>query len=445
MKNFNSLRRAVAAIVAVTAFVFSSHAQDFPSKWYFGKAYHKNISKSWRAEGVAVATDYGQALLRAVKADGSMPDSCIFYRYRPMAGPMAAGDCLVMEFPKSNLPAGSFVEFDMTFSAEEGTPSEWVFEYLDGGQWVSGRKYKVYGSPFEKCHQYTSVLETVRLKNAADGTLKMRMRALESKPVKALSDAAARAKGYVVLQTHAFLGAYAQNLGTVAPKDTTKVLCVGNSFTYYCSCPALLKEIAWNEGHYLDLTAALKGGQNFGQHCSLDITADAIARGGYDLAILQDQSQGPARFAQDRKQYCVTLDNAVALSGKISASSPDCKFIVESTWSYAGKKEDYGGFDTHKKFGKLNFKGSKIIAKSLPGAKVSLIHAAFALSRKERPDINLYASDDKHQSLFGSYLKSCVNYLTIFGEPFGDSPADCGIDHDIAAYLRDVAERVVLK
>lgn len=445
MRNFNTLHRAVAAIVAATAFAFSLYAQELPSKWYFGKAYHKNVSKSWRSEGVAVATDYGKALLRAVKADGSQPDSCIFFRYRPMAGPIAAGDCLVMEFPKTNLPAGSFVEFDMTFAAEEGAPSEWVFEYLDGGEWISGNTYKVYGSPFEKCHQYTSVLETVRLKNAADGTLKMRMRALESKPVKALTDAASRAKGYVVLQTHAFLGAYAQNLGTAAPKDTTRVLCIGNSFTYYCSCPALLKEIAWNEGHYLDLVAALKGGQNFGQHCNLDITADAIARGGYDLAILQDQSQGPARLAQDRKQHRQTLDNALALAGKINASSPGCKFIVESTWSYAGKNEDFGGFDTHKKFGNLNYKGSKMIASSLDGAEVSLIHAAFALVRKERPDINLYAPDVKHQSLFGSYLKSCVNYLTIFGESFGESPADCGLDSEIAAYLRTAAERTVLK
>jgi hypothetical protein len=71
MRNFNTLHRAVVAIVAATAFAFSLYAQELPSKWYFGKAYHKNISKSWRAEGVAVATDYGQALLKAVKAGGS--------------------------------------------------------------------------------------------------------------------------------------------------------------------------------------------------------------------------------------------------------------------------------------------------------------------------------------------------------------------------------------
>ena len=444
MKNFFFFRRTVVAIVAFAAFTVCLHGQEFPSKWYFGKKYHKNVITSWSAEGVAVATDYGQAVLKAVKADGSQPDSCIFFRYRPMAGPMTAGDYIVMEFPQTVLPAGSFVEFDMTFAAEEGAPSEWVFEYLDGDDWICGNTYKVYGSPFEKCHQYTSVLETVRLKNVADGTLKMRMRALDSTPVEALNDAPARAKGYVALQTHAFLGAYAQNLGTVAPKDTTRVLCIGNSFAYYCSCPALLKELAWNEGHYLDVVAALKGGQNFGQHCNLNITADAIARGGYALAILQDQSQGPARLARDKKANIQSLENAVNLAGKVRAMSPGCKVLVESTWSYAGKKSDFGGFDDHKTFEKLTRKGALMMAKAIGDAQVSRIEAAFALVRKERPDINLYSSDDKHQSLLGSYLKSCVNYLTIFGEPFGNRPADCGLDHEIAAYLRSAAERTVL-
>ena len=444
MKNFNSLRRAVASIVAVTAFAFSLHSQEFPSKWYFGKAYHKNVSKSWRAEGVAVATDYGQALLRAVKADGSMPDSCIFYRYRPMAGPMQAGDCLVMEFPQTNFPAGSFVEFDLTFAAEEGAPSEWIFEYLDGGRWISGNVYKVYGSPFEKCHQYTSVLETIRLENAASGTLQIRMRALSSDPVVPLCDAAPRAKGYVVLQTHAYLGAYAQNLGTRQPTDTTRVLCVGNSFTYYCSCPALLKEIAWNEGHYLDLVAALKGGQKFGQHCFLRVTADAISKGGYELAFIQGQTQANARLAQDRKANRDVMDEALTLAGKIRSESPDCKIFVECTWSYVGKDGEYGGFGSHRTFEKLNLKGTGMIAKAIGNAEVSHIAEAFALVRKERPDINLFAPDNKHQSILGSYLKSCVNYLTIFGEPFGDNPADCGIDHETAEYLRSVAERVVL-
>lgn len=43
-----------------------------------------------------------------------------------------------------------------------------------------------------------------------------------------------------------------------------------------------------------------------------------------------------------------------------------------------------------------------------------------------------------------AYLKACVNYLVLFGERFGADPADCGLNPDKAAYLRSVAEQIVL-
>ena len=74
---------------------------------------------------------------------------------------------------------------------------------------------------------------------------------------------------------------------------------------------------------------------------------------------------------------------------------------------------------------------------------MSPIRDAFRLANIERPDILLFADDGYHQSIYGSYLKSCVNYLVLFGEPFGDNPSDCGIDPKKAAVLRNIAETVV--
>ncbi len=58
--------------------------------------------------------------------------------------------------------------------------------------------------------------------------------------------------------------------------------------------------------------------------------------------------------------------------------------------------------------------------------------------------INLYTSDNKHQSEYGAYLKACVNYLVLYGEEFGENPADCGLDPVKTPYLRRVAEDAVL-
>lgn len=95
-------------------------------------------------------------------------------------------------------------------------------------------------------------------------------------------------------------------------------------------------------------------------------------------------------------------------------------------------------------FDRLLQNGAKAIAKKCD-VDVSPIGKAFAIARAERPDINLYFPDDKHQSDYGTYLKSCVNYLLIYGQPFTANASDCGMNPEWCSYLRKVAEKVVLK
>lgn len=437
MKRLSRLLKSCTIFAYYLTLCLDVSAQELPSKWYFGKGYNNNISENWAKDGI-IATDYGQGILKVVKADGSVPDSSFIVGRKPIAGPVSIGDCILFKFPNTRLEAGSFVEFDLTFSAEEGAPSEWIFEYFDG-EWIAGDKYKVYGDNYEKTYQPTSVLETVRLKNAVDGTLKLRMRALKSEVIKTTKPAAHQ--GFVVLYDHAFLGAYVQNLGTVAPKDSLNLLYIGNSFTYYASSPCMLKEIAWNEGHYIDIKTSLKGGATLHQHLKFDITDDAINSGGFDIAILQDHSANPVALGKDKNHKCI--EPTVELAEKILAKSPDCKFIVEFRTSATAKNNFYrcGDMETYTKF---TLRGTKRMAKAIKG-RLSHISEAFFIVQKERTDFNILAPDGAHPSKYGAYLKSCINYLTIYKKPFGTSPADCGIEPEIASYLRSVAERVVLK
>ena len=248
--------------------------------------------------------------------------------------------------------------------------------------------------------------------------------------------------GRVMLVTSTFIGAYVHNYGPEQPKDTTRVLCIGNSFTYYHSCPAMLKEIAWTEGHYLDMSASVKGGWSMNDHRTYEITQDLVKEGGYDIVFLQNQSQGPAKVGQDRKANASLVDDVVAVAEMVKSTSPDCRTVVECTWAYPGK--NYGGFGTVAAFDKYAVKGTKIMAKAIGKAEISPISKAFKLSREERPDILLYSPDGYHQSPYGSYLKSCVNYLLLFGEPFGENTSDCGLEKDRAAALRNIAEIIVL-
>ena len=179
-----------------------------------------------------------------------------------------------------------------------------------------------------------------------------------------------------------------------------------------------------------------------GQHLTYPTTEDEINLGGYDVVILQDQSQSAAQVGSDRKKHAANIANIAAMADKVRSTSEDCRIVLECTWAYAGKKN--GGFSCVTEFYKNAGKGVKVLAKAAK-ADVSPIRDAFRMANIERPDILLFAADGYHQSVYGSYLKSCVNYLTLFGEPFGLDPSDCGLEEDKAAALRDIAEKIVLK
>lgn len=225
-------------------------------------------------------------------------------------------------------------------------------------------------------------------------------------------------------------------------QDVKKVLCVGNSFTFYHDSYKRLAEIAESQGHKLDVNAQFVGGFTFHRHLNRDETMSAITYNQFDYVFLQDQSQTPAILGKDKKNGRLLLRDAMELAERIRCYSPDAKIWFEQTWSYS--HGNFGGFGSYEMFDECLKKGTVLMAKKAH-ANVSPIGEAFRLCRQERPDINLYDNDNKHQSALGTYLKSCVNYQLIFHQPFTTHATSCGYDEDACRYLRSLAERVVLK
>lgn len=227
-----------------------------------------------------------------------------------------------------------------------------------------------------------------------------------------------------------------------AQKKEKNVLCIGNSFTYYHDSYKRMAELAESQGHKLKVNAQYVGGFTFQRHLNRDETMSAIVYNQFDYVFLQDQSRTPALYGQDPVRCRLVADDAKELVERIRIYSPKATIWMEQTWSYS--EGNYGGFGSFEEFDRLLKVGTAKMAKKA-GTLVSPIGEAFAICRTERPDINLYDADKKHQSALGTYLKACVNYLMIFGEPFNAKAADCGNDYEKAAYLRTLAERVVLK
>ena len=83
--------------------------------------------------------------------------------------------------------------------------------------------------------------------------------------------------------------------GQAKDADSLRVLWVGNSYTYYNDMPAIVQQIAATQKVKVSCTRFLKGGERFSGHLTNQKLLKALAAGGWDYVVLQEQSSAPCR------------------------------------------------------------------------------------------------------------------------------------------------------
>ena len=415
------MRRFILSLTLLATVIVPSYAQSYPSKWKLTKVNGTSFEQLWAADRHHIkATECGDAWLDAPKCEG-----------------LGEGDSWTFHYPVKDIPAGTFVEFDFALGTSAGSPRYIAVEYLDGRKWVAKDTVKCIGGPNEP----SSIIQTIRFSKAVkgEGELLVRLRPVgdevctydTSVPRDSLDS-------HLKLMPYGYVSGYANILGTDGPKDTVRVGYLGNSFTYVNATDFMLKELAWNEGHFLDISLNAYPGASFKTHLRLTGSLDVLHGEGYEWFFVQDQSQQAAYYGRESRNDI--LDNNRSLAKIIRHGSPDVKIVYEETWAYS--KDNFGGFGSFEYFDACADDGAARLAEEI-NATVSPIAQAFSIVRKERPDINLYSDDDHHQSAYGAYLKASVNCVKMFG-PFTSDKANFALDAEKCAYLRQVAERAVL-
>lgn len=427
------------------------------SKWMFTSTGTGKYTDFWTGPShIIPATDGTSGTISAVRGETNamVPFTYSVSSGKPYVGTLVKDDCLLFSMPVEGVEAGTWFQFNAIIGSKTNAHKYFVLEYLDGGQWKSvegnlrtasedaSLKYTFMNSGVQSGtdYQHASVFQMFKVDNAlAEGTLEVRLRAVGTYTCSGITESVSNISADIFIPAFGFSGAYCSKIGTAAPKVTRRVLALGNSFSYYNNPLWYLQEIAAREGNFVDLQGHVKGSQNLFQHAALSLSNEAVGLGGYDFAFLQDQSENPVIFALSGTASI--RDAAVALADKVRAASPACQVILENTWSFNGKAGSYGG--SLASFDGYLASGTKAMAQAA-SAWVSPIGQAFARCRELYPSVNLYHTDNKHQSAYGAYLKACVNYLVLFGERFSSDPADCGINPQVAADLRAIAEEIVL-
>ena len=377
---------------------------------------------------------------------------------------LGEGDYFLYSVPVENLPAGTTVHITASYHSDNSANKYFVFEYYDDGQWKMTKDLKT--SPEGVGYHYASnghglsqaytpnIDETVTLSKAfSDSNLQMRLRCVGNRKYDggALDFSSNALTRIAAAKTHG-TSPIIRLLDGPRPSCKIKVLFIGNSYTYYNWSSYMLKEIAWKEGLEVEVALSAHSGFTIERHLDHAVTTSFVNAGGYDYAIVQEYNDRMAVVGADLAKGSLGSDalkyvtNMKTMISNIKAKSPSVVPLIETSW---GTKNGVGSLiktnwtDYVTMQGYVT-EGTKHVA-TQASVDCTLLGEAWKKVRSERPSLEMYHTDLHHPSYAGSYLKACVNYLTLSGKKFGSDPCDCLLDAETAAYLRGVAESVVLK
>jgi PKD domain len=194
-----------------------------------------------------------------------------------------------------------------------------------------------------------------------------------------------------------------------------KALFIGNSYTYSNNLPQLIQSLALVNGDTLQWDANTPGGYTLQMHSNDATTLSKIATGGWDVVILQAQSQEPsfdsAYVVSNVFPFARKLDSLI----HVSDSCVETVFFM--TWGRkngdAGNCAAYPPVCTYAGMqGKLRERYLQMGAQNQ--ATVAPVGCVWREVVNQNQIFDLYQSDQSHPSVYGSYLAACVFYELLF-------------------------------
>jgi hypothetical protein len=198
-----------------------------------------------------------------------------------------------------------------------------------------------------------------------------------------------------------------------------RILFVGNSFTSRNNLPGLLAGLAKERGVVVEHRLISAGGASLRQHLNAGAALAAIADGGFDAVVLQEQStlpaKNPARMHDSVRDFQAAIEEAGARTALYMTWARQNGAQQPITAAYASIAAEVG-------------------ATLIP---VGMVWERFLRAHDEPL---LHDKDGSHPALAGSYLAACVFLVSLLNEdPVGlDAPVK-GLAPETAALLRGEA------
>lgn len=236
------------------------------------------------------------------------------------------------------------------------------------------------------------------------------------------------------------------------------IVMLGNSYTSNNQLHVRVTNLLDGSGHDPQVSALTSGGKRLSWHGEQAETEgtqwyDSL-REPHDFVILQDQSQVPG-FPTNSAYWQESYEGAQIIDELVEARGGDTFFMM--TWGYRNgdsnnqwRYPDYPTMQQHLKAGYLAY-AENLSTPDRPVfvAPVGLAHwNIFDSLTDPTADgtvfSDLYAADDSHPSIQGTYLAACVIHVAITGIPSVGLPSTGGINATRTLELQQWADHTVL-
>lgn len=221
--------------------------------------------------------------------------------------------------------------------------------------------------------------------------------------------------------------------------QTIRVLFIGSSLTLWNQQPKMFEELAKAQGKNVMVSNGARCGHNLTDHLNVEETLTLLNQNEWDYVVLENGDYGLMN-SNTKEGVWATVDNYINI---IKTNNSETKIIFFMDWAMKNGVNQNGTFYTYNQYQQKIYDATLEIADS-KDMLVAPIGAAWKTVRDSGKNIELYAADNGHPSLPGSYLGACVYFSTIFQESVEGNSYYNTIPEEDALYLQQAASSAVM-
>lgn len=217
----------------------------------------------------------------------------------------------------------------------------------------------------------------------------------------------------------------------------TRVLFIGNSYTFVNDLPNTFAQLAKSGKHTVAVRMSAQGGWTLADHVKSSDTQNALNTEKWTYVVLQEQSEIPS-IGQSRTYIMYPAARTLVKQIRDTGATP----LFFLTWAHRDGVPEYG-MKTYESMQYEISNGYYGIAREL-NITVVPVGSAWMAAVRAHPELTLWQNDGSHPTEEGTYLAACVFYVTIFKHSAFGLKYRGNLSKDVATTLQTVASKTVL-